>query len=140
MKTNLKFYWLLVLTTFMMVSFTSCEDDEEIGYDLSGVCGQTWYGNFGASYLDRYPLYSELMFVAGQSNSHGSGWEKTYYQDNLEPCYQDTFDWVVDNGILYIYYRNQSPLVIHDFYVSHRTFKGYFENGVEFYLYLDRRW
>ncbi len=140
MKTDFKFYWLLVLTMLITVSLTSCEDDEETGYDLSGMCGQSWYGDFGASDTDGYPLYSELMFVAGQSNSHGSGWEKTYYQDNFELCYQDNFDWVVDNGILYIYYRNQDLLVIHDFYVGHRTFRGYFENGVEFYLSLDRRW
>ena len=138
--TKFKFYLLSILAVISLTTLTSCETDEDIGYGLAGAFGQTWYGDFGSSDAYGEPLYSEIMFVAGQSNSHGSGWEKTYYQDNLEPCYQDTFDWVVDNGILYIYYRNQSPLVIHDFYVSHRTFKGYFENGLEFYLYLDRRW
>ena len=40
---------LLVLT---MISFSSCESDEERGFDISGLYGKTWWGDMG--FEDRY--------------------------------------------------------------------------------------
>lgn len=139
MTTKLKFYLLTLLSIICLTTFTACEDDEDIGYGLSGPNGKTWYGDFGASDRHGYPLNSEITFITGSRDDHGIGRENLYYADNLE--YYDTynFDWEIRNGQLCIYY-DSGTMYIHDYYIGHGTFSGYLENGFHFELYLDRRW
>lgn len=53
-----KHYWFVAIALITMISFSSCESDEERGFDISGLYGKTWWGNMG--FEDRYgePLYS----------------------------------------------------------------------------------
>lgn len=140
MKTASKWASRLIISLLALVCFSSCETDDDIGYGLSGAFGKVWYGDFGAEDEQGYPLYSELFFSSGRDNSYGTGWEKTYYQDNGEPAYSDNFDWEVVNGVLYLHFQYQGDLEIYDFFVGATYFKGRFSNGNWFELYLDRQW
>lgn len=139
MMTKFKFYLLSILAVISLTTLTSCETDEDIGYGLAGAFGQTWYGDFGSSDAYGEPLYSEIMFMAGRYDNVGTGWERTYYQYDGAPCYSDTFDWEIVNGVLYLYFSYQGEWRIYDYYVGNRVFKGY-RDDFPFELYLDRRW
>ena len=135
MTHKLKFLLLSMMTVISLSIFTSCETDEDIGYGLSGAFGKTWYGDFGS--VDGYgePVYSEIMFLSGRSDSYGSGWERTYYYDGY-PAYSDTFDWEVINGVIYLYYQLQGEWRIYDYHITHDTFRGY-KGDFYFQLHLD---
>ena len=136
---KLKFCLLSMMAVISLTVFTSCETDEDIGFGLSGPNGITWYGDFGASDWDGWPLYSEITFISGYSSDHGIGREVLRYQDNLEYYNEESFDWEISNGVLYIHYRDYTQ-PIYDYYVGHRVFTGRFDNGFRFEMYLDRVW
>ena len=37
-----KHYWFVAIALITMISFSSCESDEERGFDISGLYGKTW--------------------------------------------------------------------------------------------------
>ena len=55
---------MIAMMGLMTLSFTSCETDEEIAYDLEG----TWRGNmsiadaYGESYVDNIPSLFKLIY------------------------------------------------------------------------------
>ena len=71
-----KHYWFIAIALITMISFSSCESDEERGFDISGLYGKTWWGDMG--FEDRYgePLYSYITFTSGAFTDHGVGTEK----------------------------------------------------------------
>lgn len=79
-----KHYWFVAIALITMISFSSCESDEERGFDISGLYGKTWWGDMG--FEDRYgePLYSYITFTSGAFTDHGVGTEeRCYYNDEL---------------------------------------------------------
>lgn len=42
-----KHYWFVAIALITMISFSSCESDEERGFDISGLYGKTWWGDMG---------------------------------------------------------------------------------------------
>lgn len=72
-----KHYWFVAIALITMISFSSCESDEERGFDISGLYGKTWWGDMG--FEDRYgePLYSYITFTSGAFTDHGAGTEKS---------------------------------------------------------------
>ena len=100
-----KHYWFVAIALITMISFSSCESDEERGFDISGLYGKTWWGDMG--FEDRYgePLYSYITFTSGAFTDHGVGTEeRCYYNDELYRVYK--FDWEIQNGWLYLYYSD----------------------------------
>ena len=92
-----KHYWFVAIALITMISFSSCESDEERGFDISGLYGKTWWGDMG--FEDRYgePLYSYITFTSGAFTDHGVGTEeRCYYNDELYRVYK--FDWEIQNG------------------------------------------
>ena len=37
-----KHYWFIAVALIAMIGFSSCESDEERGFDISGMYGKTW--------------------------------------------------------------------------------------------------
>ena len=124
MMTKFKFYLLSILAVISLTTLTSCETDEDIGYSLAGAFGKIWYGDFGSSEYGT-PLDSEIMFMAGRYDNAGTGWERTYYQYDGTPCYSDTFDWEIVNGVLYLYFAHQGERRIYNYYIDSNVFSGY---------------
>lgn len=58
-----KHYWFIAIALITMISFSSCESDEERGFDISGLYGKTWWGEMG--FEDPYGerLYSYITFL-----------------------------------------------------------------------------
>ena len=137
--STLKSHLFALVAIICLAAFTSCESDEDIGYSLAGPNGITWYGDFGATSRHDIPLQSEITFISGRDSNYGSGRETTYYWNTYDEYSTEPFDWWIENGILYMDYRDYT-LRIYDYYVGNRTFSGRMENGFEFYMYLDRRW
>ena len=71
-----KHYWFIAIALITMISFSSCENDEERGFDISGLYGKTWWGEMG--FEDPYGerLYSYITFTSGVCEPDGriSGW------------------------------------------------------------------
>lgn len=68
-----KHYWFIAIALITMISFSSCESDEERGFDISGLYGKTWWGEMG--FEDPYGerLYSYITFTSGTFPDHGVG-------------------------------------------------------------------
>ena len=84
-----KHYWFVAIALITMISFSSCESDEERGFDISGLYGKTWWGDMG--FEDRYgePLYSYITFTSGAFTDHGAGTEeRCYHNDELYRVYK----------------------------------------------------
>lgn len=56
-----KHYWFIAIALIAMISFSSCESDEERGFDISGLYGKTWWGEMGFEdpYGDRFTVTSD---------------------------------------------------------------------------------
>ncbi len=136
MKT-VKHYLFIVVALITMISFSSCESDEETGFDLSGVDGVTWYGDMGANDYEGYPLESYITFRSGSRPDHGIGTEELYYAVPPYEYYETyKFDWVIEDGRLYIDYDNGQSIVINYPHISGRYFYGTIGN-FEFQLEYD---
>lgn len=84
-----KHYWFIAIALITMISFSSCESDEERGFDISGLYGKTWWGEMG--FEDPYGerLYSYITFTSGAFPDHGVGTEeRCYYDDELYRVYK----------------------------------------------------
>ena len=67
-----KHYWFIAIALITMISFSSCESDEERGFDISGLYGKTWWGEMGFDELYRvYKFDWEIQ----------NGWLYLYYSD-----------------------------------------------------------
>lgn len=131
-----KHYLFIVMALVAMVSFTSCEDDEDIGFDLSGSYGVTWYGDMGAIDHEGYSLDSYITFMSGSRPDHGIGTEELYYPNS--PYEYDTykFDWVIENGVLYLDYDNGDHIVVDYPRINGNSFYGKIGN-FDFLLIYD---
>lgn len=128
-----KHYWFIAIALITMISFSSCESDEERGFDISGLYGKTWWGEMG--FEDPYGerLYSYITFTSGAFPDHGVGTEeRCYYDDELYRVYK--FDWEIQNGWLYLYYSDGYTFIIEYPSVSGRYFYGTAEDGFEIRL------
>ncbi len=133
MKT-LKNYAFVLVAMMAMLCFSSCEDDEERGFDISGMYGKTWCGDMGFGDRRGEPLYSYIEFISGASSDHGVGTEERRYQ--YDDAYYNTFkfDWEIQDGWLYLYYSDGDRLIIKYPSVSHNRFYETAEDGFEIEL------
>lgn len=116
-----KNYLCMLAALVVTLGFTSCESDEDIGFDLSGLYGVTWFGDMGAGDSWGEPLDSYITFTSGSRPDHGVGTEDLYY--TIPPFeYYDTykFDWFIENGRLYIDYDTGESIII-DYPMSMET-------------------
>lgn len=135
-----KHYLFIVAAMITMISLSSCESDEEKGFDISGMYGKTWYGDMGFNARNEEALYSYITFSSGASSTHGVGVDERYFQydDVWYKTYK--FDWEIQNGWLYLYYNDGYKFIIKYPTVSNRYFYGTAEDGFEIKLeWIDGR-
>ena len=116
---------MMAMMAMMTLSFTSCESDEEIAYDLEG----TWRGNmsiadaYGESYVD-----SEITFLRyPNSYTEGNGLWADYYGPRDYEVYH--FEWYVDFGTIYIRFSDGARVEIRNYSLSSNRFRGRFWDG-----------
>ena len=56
-----KHYWFVAIALITMISFSSCESDEERGFDISGLYGKTWWGEMGFEDLATFSRFFKKM-------------------------------------------------------------------------------
>ena len=102
---------MIAMMGLMTLSFTSCETDEEIAYDLEG----TWVGNmsiadaYGEAYVD-----SEITFLRySNSYTEGNGLWADYYGPRDYEVYR--FEWYVDFGTIYIRFEDGARVEIRSY-------------------------
>lgn len=116
---------MMAMMGLMTLSFTSCETDEAIAYDLEG----TWVGNmsiadaFGESYVD-----SEITFLRyANSYTEGNGIWADYYGPRDYEVYR--FEWYVDFGTIYIRFDDGARVEIRSYALNANRFNGRFWDG-----------
>jgi len=132
----MKKLFTLIAATFITVSlFTSCNDywdndpDYYEAWDLDGI----WQGYISNDYYTyRYGSYAnwytEIEFV--QTYAYGGTGTEYDYNSSSRTYQYDTFTWTVEDGAIYISYRNSGYVnVIADY----DLYNGYFTGN--FYAY-----
>lgn len=126
---------LMALVT--MVTFSSCDEDSDIAYDLDGawsgtVVGDYYYYRYGKEYVtyQDWDTYIEFKQDSPFATS-GEGYE--YDENRRTGQWSETyFDWQVRNGKIYISYDDGTDVVIRDYEVYQTRgvmrFRGYFED------------
>ncbi len=123
-----------LLIALLSIAFVSCDKDADMAIRLNGQ----WKGDMGMfyTYSDGYghvydydATYTDIKFY-WSNGSHGYGEQIDYYLTG--PYYYQSyyFDWSVDNGIVYMYYKYDSQLncSIYDYYMDDDIFTGRINN------------
>lgn len=117
---------MMTLVAMLTLSFTSCDEDDDIAYTLEG----TWEGNMyvSESYNGRTydATYSEICFLRDPySYSSGAGYWIDYYSGAPWKYIANHITWTVRDGALYVhFYEENSDVVIYDYRLSDGFFDG----------------
>lgn len=60
-----KHYWFIAIALIAMISFSSCESDEERGFDISGLYGKTWWAKWDLK------IHTESRFTVTSDSPRG---------------------------------------------------------------------
>lgn len=138
MKTLHKTLCLLALMLTATFVLTSCDKDDDIGYDISG----TWYGDLQMVHDGERAEYSEIYFKAEDGVfdwKRGNGYEIDYYR---RTSIRHTFNYEVQNGIIYLDFDDRLlDCSIRDYNVNSSSFYGWMDgrtSSVRFTLYKER--
>ncbi len=127
-----KIYTLLAI--MLTCALTSCDwltEDEDIAYTLEG----TWQGEmyikstWGSRTYNS--TYSEVTFLKDPYRySNGDGYWVDYYSDAPWDYVANHISWRVDNGNIYVHFREEgTSVVISDYRLSNSRFSGYIADG-----------
>lgn len=115
---------LLMATT--MLTFTSCNDDDEMADTLWGV----WKGNIGIYYEDEGIMYdaaySVISFDKDQNSyASGTGHWIDYFDRGPYSYYATNIEWRINNGVVTIYsIEDDEYWYISDYKLSNDVFRG----------------
>lgn len=121
----------MLLMAMATLTFTSCDDDEEISNTLWGV----WKGNMGVYYdygdYEYDASYSVIAFDKDPSYyASGTGYWIDYYTTGRYDYYASHIQWTVRNGIISIYSEEDGDTwYISDYRLTYDTFSGILDNG-----------
>lgn len=128
-----KFTTLLatMAVAIMGLTFTSCEDDNDIANTLWGV----WEGDMYVTYTyggQSYDAsYSEIAFKRDPSRyAEGTGYWIDYYSNAPWDYCANHIRWHVDNGVISVYFVEDGGAVdIYDYQLSPNYFTGVIYNS-----------
>lgn len=132
MKT-VKLYLFIAVALITMISFSGCQDEDEIVYNLTDC---NWEGYM---FSDQYggDIFSNFTFA-----EDGRGIERQRFIDGSHTTY--SFDWRISRyGELELYYPEEDLVIyIHSYYVGKYTFSGKYqiENGQSIEFELKAAW
>lgn len=128
---NLKTLLTMAIVALMSLSFTSCDEDADIGDTLYG----TWKGymDIGLTYGDHYyaSTTSEITFVPSNSYSdHGKGYWIDRYSNAPWNYVANHIEWAVSNGVINIHFiEENSYATIYNYSLDDDYFYGTVECG-----------
>lgn len=136
MRTIHTILGMLAILLTASLTLSSCDSDDDIGYDLSG----SWYGDLGMYNGNERAAYSEIYFHSRGGVfdwKNGTGYEIDYYR---RTDIRHDFDYEVRNGIIYLDFDDHSlDCSIRDYHISRDRFWGYIDGHTSsVYFDLDR--
>lgn len=132
MKT-FKHYLFIAVALITMISFTGCQDKDEIIYNLTDC---DWEGYM---FTDQYgdDIFSSFTFA-----EDGYGVERQRFIDGSHTSY--SFNWKINRyGDVELYYpREDLVIYIHSYYVGKYNFSGEYqiEDGPDMHFELNAVW
>ncbi|MBR1546800.1 MAG: hypothetical protein IJ633_08435 [Prevotella sp.] len=134
MKRFYTYAMMALMSALAMTTFTSCDSDTQLAYDLDGVWSGVIVGDY---YYDRYGLVEEVydteicFYQDGDFSRGGTGYQIDRNR-NTRRYTEFEFEWRVSNGRIHIYYDDGYEIIIRDYeiYDMGRTthFRGYFDD------------
>ena len=132
----------MALISMMSLSFTSCDKDAEIAYNLDGG---TWRGTMYTYYKGYEATYSVIHFNQNNGLRSGNGYWIDYFNNyywNSNNYIANHITWTVNNGNINIYLEEERlTVVIYNYALTDSRFSGVIElsNGErkDFSLYRD---
>ena len=136
--TNTMMVLMLALT---MMTFTSCDKDTMLAWDLDGLWSGTIIGDY---YYDRYGLAGDIydteiyFYQNGDFSRGGTGYQVDRNRETRRYT-RYNFDWTVRDQRIYIYY-NPGATIYHDVVIREyeiydvgRTshFRGYLDDAYD---------
>ncbi|MCR5711951.1 MAG: hypothetical protein K6G46_05790 [Prevotella sp.] len=132
--TNTMMVLMLALT---MMTFTSCDKDTMLAWDLDGLWSGTIIGDY---YYDRYGLAGDIydteiyFYQNGDFSRGGTGYQVDRNRETRRYT-RYNFDWKVRDQRIYIYYDDNYEVVIRDYeiYDIGRTthFRGFLDDAYD---------
>lgn len=137
-----RFFAMLFMCVSMMMSFTSCEEDQKLAFELSGF----WSGNMGMSYKDlndvRWNSNDTEIYFNCFFQTKGDGYQVDFYTGGDYQAVFHKFTWDITDGVITIVYDDDRMkgfnARIYDYKLNSKTFEGYFGDSHEKFL-LQRR-
>lgn len=120
MVTNMKkltSFLAFAMIAIMSFTFVSCDEDQEIAFELDG----TWEGVVYDNYGKRFDV--DFRFRQDGFSRHGKGYEYDYgaYHPYIY------FEWSVENGNIFLDYEDNTHVVISDY----RLGRGYLDGRLQ---------
>lgn len=137
MKKIYTYAMMALMSVLTMTTFTSCDKDTMLAWDLDGLWSGTIIGDY---YYDRYGLAGDIydteifFYQNGDFSRGGTGYQIDRNRETRRYTRYD-FDWRVKNQKIYIYYDDNYEVVIRDYeiYDVGRTshFRGYLDDAYD---------
>lgn len=128
---------LALMMALMMTTFTSCDKDTMLAWDLNGLWAGTIVGDY---YYDRYGLEGDVydteicFYQNGDFSRGGTGYQRDINRVTRIYTYYE-FEWRVRDQKIYILYDDGYEAVIRDYeiYDTGRTarFRGYLDDAYD---------
>lgn len=131
MKRICTYIMMLVTTMTAMITFTSCEDEDD--YIAQQLRNGDWQGYIGAYYSDRWgisgSIYATVMRFEsrGEYYTSGRGYELNYNVNSPHRDYAcSSFKWFIVDGEITLLYDDDvwTPIYIIDYSLSSSWFRG----------------
>lgn len=128
---------MALMSVLMITTFTSCDKDTMLAWDLDGLWSGTIIGDY---YYDRYGLAGDIydteiyFYQNGDFSRGGTGYQVDRNRETRRYT-RYNFDWKVRNQRIYIHYDDNYEVVIRDYeiYDVGRTshFRGFLDDAYD---------
>lgn len=128
---------MVLMLALSMMTFTSCDKDTMLAWDLDGLWSGTIVGDY---YYDRYGLVGDIydteiyFYQNGEFSKGGTGYQIDRNRETRRYT-RYSFEWRVNNQRIHIYYDDGYEIIIRDYeiYEVGRTlrFRGYFDDAYD---------
>ena len=137
MKKIYTYAMTVLMSALMLTTFTSCDKDTMLAWDLDGIWSGTVVGDY---YYDRYGLVGDVydteicFYQDGDFSRGGDGYQIDRNRETGRYT-RYSFEWRVSSQRIHIYYDDGYEIIIRDYEIydvgSTTRFRGYFDDAYD---------